>query len=61
MDGKILKQTRKQKKISIRELAKASGLHKNTINGIENNTGNPSIQTAEKYLDAIGLKLVVAI
>lgn len=53
MDLKILKTLRKQRRISIKAMCKATGLHRETIARIESGSGNPSFQSVEAYIEAL--------
>lgn len=49
---------RKEKHISQVELSSKSGISQQTISTIENNLNSPTIYTAQKIADALGVSLV---
>lgn len=53
MIGVILRKIRKQKGLSLRELAKLSGLSHSFISDIENGRCNPSIKSLLKITNAL--------
>lgn len=53
--GEKIKNLRKQKNISLRKLAKLTGLSKTTLSNLENNTKNPSLETLKKLASAFEL------
>jgi DNA-binding XRE family transcriptional regulator len=56
-----IKKLRRDKQMSQASLAKASGLAQSTICYIETGQKNPSIKTAIKLADALGVDLVCLI
>lgn len=56
-----IKKLRMDKKMSQESLAKASGLAQSTICYIETGQKNPSIKTATKLADALGVDLMYLI
>ena len=61
MIGKEIRQERKAKKLTQRQLAILAGLHWRTINTIENESSQGRPETLEKILKALGLKLKIEI
>lgn len=57
--AKQLKAIRAEAGMSMDELSERSGLGRNQLITIEKGTGNPTLETLFKYLDAAGGKLVV--
>lgn len=55
--GERIKEIRKAKKISQAELAQMSNLSQQSISFIENGVNSPSIYTAQRIADALGIPL----
>lgn len=55
--GDAIHLRRRYMKMTILELAKKSGVHRNCISRIENNTANPTLETLQKVCSAIGCEL----
>jgi transcriptional regulator with XRE-family HTH domain len=53
--GEKVKSLRKQRNMSLRELAQNTGLSKTTLSDLENGIKNPSLDTVEKIATAFGL------
>lgn len=53
----IIKERRVKLELSQRDLAEMAGVSLATVKDIERGKGNPSIRTAEKMLDVLGLEL----
>lgn len=53
--GFILRKRRQELHITQQDLADLAGVGINTVVAIERNTGNPSVKTLGKLLDALGL------
>jgi len=60
MDLSIIKELRRIRKIKIQDLAKQSGIHRNTMSNIENNRSNPTLEQLESILKCLNLKLAIA-
>jgi transcriptional regulator with XRE-family HTH domain len=58
--GSILRDARRQARLSQAELAARTGTSQPTISAYENGTKEPSLQTLERLLAAAGLRLTVA-
>ena len=56
-----LKEIRKMRKISIKDLSKSTGINRDRISLIERNKVNPSFQTVINIADAIGAKIIISI
>lgn len=59
MDLEKLREIRKIKKISIKELSKKTGINRDRISLIERNKVNPSLKTVEAIAEAIGVKIEI--
>lgn len=57
----IIKERRKEFGITQRTLAEMAEININTLTQIEKGEGNPTIQTLEKVLNIIGMKLTAKI
>lgn len=57
----IMKDRRQYLQISQQDLAELSGVGLATIKDIERGKGNPSISTANKILDVLGMEIVYRI
>lgn len=55
--GEKIKNIRKLKNMSLRELAQITGLSKTTLSDLENNSKNPSLETLQKVSKALGTPL----
>ena len=55
--GRLIREIRKEKGISIKQLSELAGVAATTIGGIERNGYNTSIQVLEKILFALGYEL----
>jgi len=53
----VLKALRKQKGITLHDVSKGTGISPTTLSGIENNNGNPNLETLTKLADALQIKL----
>ena len=51
----IVREIRKEKKLSQDDLAKRTGLSRKTISNIENELSSPSFETASKIADALSV------
>ena len=49
----VLKALRKQKGITLHDISKSTGISPTTLCGIENNSGNPNLETIAKLADAL--------
>lgn len=56
MVGKVIRDLRKKKEISLRELAQTANISKSTLSNVENGNNNPSIETLEKIAKALGVQ-----
>lgn len=59
--GIFIKERRKEFGITQHTLAELAGININTLTQIENGEGNPTVQTLEKVLEVIGMKLTIKI
>lgn len=59
--GKLLKNIRESKKISLYKLAEKTGLHRTSISKIENGSRNPTVENASKIAEALGKDLGIII
>lgn len=59
MDLSKLREIRKMRKISIKELSKKTGINRDRISLIERNKVNPSFKTVEAIAEAIGVEIVI--
>lgn len=57
----LIKERRKEFGITQRTLAELAKININTLTQIEKGEGNPTIQTLEKVLNIIGMKLTAKI
>lgn len=57
MELTILHEIRKQKKVSIKELASRTGINRDRISLIERGLVNPSFDTVQKIVDALGFEI----
>ena len=55
--GEKVKALRKQRNISLRELAEKTGLSKTTLGDLENSVKNPSLETVEKIATAFDMSV----
>ena len=55
--GKIIKQRRKQLRITQSNLAELADIHANTLYRIESNEANPTVHLLEKLLDVLGMEI----
>jgi transcriptional regulator with XRE-family HTH domain len=55
--GEHMKQARKRAGFSQRDLSKASGIHQQTINSLENGYVQGNISTIEMLADALGISI----
>lgn len=59
--GAIIKERRKEFGITQRTLAEMAEININTLTQMERGEGNPTVQTLEKVLTIIGMKLTAEI
>ncbi len=59
--GKILKQRREILRITQKDLSAISGVALRKVIDIENGLANPTFQTLQKLLDALGLSLYIKV
>lgn len=57
----LIKERRKEFGITQRTLAELAEININTLTQIEKGSGNPTIQTLEKVLNIVGMKLTAKI
>lgn len=57
--GKVIRELREARGVSLRALAEASGVNFTTIRHIERGDNSPSVATLEKILDALGASLKI--
>lgn len=57
--AKVLFDRRKERKITLREWEKLSGVRENYLTKLEHGKFSPSISTLEKICDPIGLEIIV--
>lgn len=55
--GEKIKSIRKQKNMSLRELAQITGLSKTTLSDLENDAKNPSLETLQKVSKALEISI----
>lgn len=60
MDLSIFKDVRKGRRITAGTLAGLVEISKRSLSRIENNKGNPSLQTMEKLCEVLNLELMIA-
>lgn len=53
----VLKALRKQKGITLHDISESTGISPTTLCGIENNNGNPNLETLAKLADALEITL----
>lgn len=53
-----LKELRKFRKITLKELSSQTGIDRNSLSKIENGKGNPTGDTLDKIVDALNIKIV---
>lgn len=58
--GKVIRELREERGVSLRALADASGVNFTTIRHIERGDNSPSVATLEKLLDALGAKIEIS-
>jgi transcriptional regulator with XRE-family HTH domain len=56
VDGMKLRELREDRTLSARELAKAAGVHYNTVLRLENNKGGAQPRTIRKLAAALGVE-----
>ena len=56
-----LKEIRKMRKMSIKELSAITGIHRDRISFIERGIVNPSFKTVEAMAEALGVKIIISI
>lgn len=61
MDLKALKDIRKMRKLSIKELSKQTGINDDRISLIERGLVNPSFETVERIAEGLNCKIVITI
>ena len=59
--GKIIKQRRKQLRITQPNLAELADIHINTLYRIESNEANPTVNLLEKLLDVLGMEVKIEV
>ena len=57
--GKVIKERRALLGISQQDLSDYSGVGISTVKDLERGVGNPSIDTLRKFLDVVGLEMVL--
>jgi transcriptional regulator with XRE-family HTH domain len=57
MIGNVIKDLRKEKKLSLRALAQSAGISKSTLSDLENENNNTSINTLDKIATALGVPI----
>lgn len=57
--AQLIKETRKAKGLTQKELGEILGLDKTTINKYESGTHNLTLETLSKLMDAMGEKLLI--
>ena len=55
--GEVIQIIRHRKGLTIEQLAKAAGLHRNYISQIEHGSANPTISALQKVCNALGIEL----
>ena len=55
---KSLKEIRKEKKLTQKDIAQKSGLTQQMVSKIESYNGNPSIESFVKYCNGVGINLL---
>ena len=55
--GQVVRDTRKERKLSQEQLAELSGMHVNHISFIERAKTSPSLQAMQQISEALGIKL----
>ncbi len=61
MDLKKLRDIRRMRKISIKDLSKTTGINRDRISLIERGKVNPSFNTVETIAKAIGAEIILSI
>jgi len=61
MDLTKLKEIRKMRKLSIRQLSAITGIHHDRISYIERAKVNPSFKTVEAIAEALGAKIIISL
>jgi transcriptional regulator with XRE-family HTH domain len=61
MDYKRLKGIRKFKKITLKELSKQTGIHRNSLAKIENGLGNPTGETLDRIIKALDANIIISL
>jgi transcriptional regulator with XRE-family HTH domain len=61
MEIKKLKELRRLKKITLKEISKNTGISRNTLSSMERGKGNPSFSTVQSYIEAIGVKIIITL
>lgn len=56
-----LKATRLAQKRTVRDVARAAGLHENTIRNAERGTSSPTVDVVEAWAAALGLRVVLIV
>lgn len=58
--GKVIRELREARGVSLRALANASGVNFTTIRHIERGDNSPTVATLEKLLEALGAKIEIS-
>lgn len=61
MDLRKIKELRKQKKISLVELSKMTGIYRHTLSRMEKGAATVSFGTVSDVLDALGYRLLIVL
>ncbi len=61
MNLAVIKQLRKQKKMSLAQISKQTGISANTLSAIENNKTDPGISKVSAMLSCLGYDLGVVV
>lgn len=57
--GKQVRAAREAKGLSLRQLAKVTGMNENTLVNIEHGRGNPTLKTLEALSKALGIRFSI--
>lgn len=57
--AKQVKVAREAQGLSLRQLAKLTGMNENTLVGIEHGRGNPTLKTLESLSKALGIRFAI--
>ncbi|MBD2752624.1 helix-turn-helix domain-containing protein [Spirosoma validum] len=59
--GELIKQTRKEKGLTQKELGEKIGVSESMINKYESGKQNPTIATLSKIIEALGVRLKISV